>query len=238
MVNEELRTPENLAKIGQLRGSGNSWAMIQRELSTEMTTRPSIDAIKSAYEVYSSRSAEVITGDETVKEVLKEAVLDTAGQLQEINNMMREILSQSRTQTGEKIAAANQILKQLSFQQKILETMQSGFDWDKVSKIEYTKVSISNLKHLDEAGHIIILKEPGKEPLSQEFINKIRRMVDVERASIKRERYNQMDTMIIDMEANEPSNSNDSNNDAQDAGQERSNEGNGSDKPNSPTVVQ
>ena len=119
-MNNELRDPKALKKLGELKSAGNSWVEIKNILESEMGIKTSVPTIQSAYNIYISRSSEIITGDEELKNSLKEAVLDTATQLKEVNNMMRDILKQARTLTSDKISASKEILNQLYFQEKLL----------------------------------------------------------------------------------------------------------------------
>jgi len=160
-MNDNLRSPIALKKLGELRGTGMSWTAIQQTIERELEIKASLPTIQNAYKVYCARSSEIVAGDDELKNTLKEAVLNTADQLKEINNIMMGILKEARTASGDKIAASKEILNQLYFQEKLLNRISQGFDWGKISRVEYTKISINNLEELEKAGYIKILKKPG-----------------------------------------------------------------------------
>jgi len=161
MINE-LRNPEILRKLGEWKGAGQTWKTIKVTLERDCGIKASLPAIQNAYDVYSARSSEIIAGDENLKATLKEAVLDTANQLKEINNIMREIIADAKGKPESKIAAAREVLNQLYFQEKLLNRMMTGFNMQSISKIEYTKVSVNNLEELEKAGYIKVIKRPGE----------------------------------------------------------------------------
>lgn len=171
MVKDELRSPETLKRIGELKSTDNSWLAIQRKLESELGIKAGVPAIKNAYNIYSARSSEIIAGDESIKGALKEAVLDTSEQLKEINEEMRNLVKKAKTGASDKISASKEILNQLYFQEKLLNRIQQGFDWGKINKIEYTKISANNLEELEKSGYIKILKKPGEEAID---VDKIR----------------------------------------------------------------
>ena len=182
MTKQELRNPQALKRIGEMRGAGATWGMIAHTLEKEMDIKTTLPTIQNAYNIYSARAAEIIAGDDQLKGALKSAVFDTAERLRKVGKIMDEMLDQARISPGDKIAASKEILNQLYFQEKLLNRIQQGFDWGKISKIEYTKISINNLEELEKAGYIKILKKPGevidipkrekKEEVKEDVLNK------------------------------------------------------------------
>lgn len=167
-MREDLRDPKTLAKIGKWRNKGKTWNTVEKKVKEDLGIDACLSTIKKVYDEYSARSAEVVAGDKELKNTLKQAVLDTANQLEEINNVMKEILAQNRNKPEQKIAAAKEILSQLRFQEKVLDRLTRGFDMDKINKIEYTKISVNNLKELEKAGYIKIIKDPSEGAIDVE----------------------------------------------------------------------
>lgn len=154
-MKDELRSPKALKKMGELRSAGMSWTGIQAALEKDMDIKASLPTIQNAYNIYVARSSEIIAGDEALKGALQEAVFDTAERLKKIGRVMDDIIDQARTTTTDKIAASKEILNQLYFQEKLLNRIQQGFDWGKVSKVEYTKISVKNIVELEKAGKLL-----------------------------------------------------------------------------------
>ena len=161
-MRDELRNPKVLKKLGELKSAGMSWVAIKQTLERELGIKANISTIQGVYKIYASRSSEIIAGDDELKGALKQAVFDTAERLKKIGRIMDELLDQARTSAGDKISASKEILNQLYFQEKLLNNIQQGFDWGKINKIEYTKISVNNLEELEKAGYIKILKRPGE----------------------------------------------------------------------------
>jgi len=180
MTVDSLRNPQALRKIGEMRGAEASWTHIQQTLEKDLGIKASLPTIQNAYNIYSARSSEIIAGDDQLKGALKQSVFDTAERLKKIGRVMDEMLDQARTTPGDKIAASKEILNQLYFQEKLLNRIEQGFDWGKISKIEYTKISVNNLEELDKLDNLILLKRPGAPQLSPVFISKIREMIKKE----------------------------------------------------------
>jgi hypothetical protein len=154
-MKDELRSPKALRKLGELRSAGMSWTAIQGTLERELEIKASLPTIQNAYNVYVARSSEIIAGDNALKGALKDAVFDTAERLKKIGKVMDDLLDSARTSAGDKIAATKEILNQLYFQEKLLNRIQQGFDFSKVSKVEYTKISVKNIVELEKAGKLI-----------------------------------------------------------------------------------
>lgn len=182
MTRNDLRDPTVLKKIAELKSAECSWQHIIDTLEADMGIKTSIPAAQNAYNVFVSRSSEIMAGDEALKGVLKSVVYNVSDKLKKIGDKMDQILDMNRATPDQWIAASREILNQLCFQQKMLNTMQQSFDWGKISKIEYTKVSTVNLEELDKADHIIIIRKPGLPPLAPAFIAKLRKMIEDEYA--------------------------------------------------------
>jgi len=83
-----------LKKLGEWKSSGLSWSGIQKKLVSEEDIDASVSAIQNAYSVFSTRSAEIIAGDEGLKKELKVTIFDTADQLKRINSLVWSMLQE------------------------------------------------------------------------------------------------------------------------------------------------
>jgi hypothetical protein len=182
MTVDSLRNPKALRKIGEMRGAEASWTHIQKTLEKDLGIKASLPTIQNAYNIYAARSSEIIAGDEQLKGALKQAVFDTAERLKKIGKIMDDILDAARTSPDTKISAAKEVLNQLYFQEKLLNRIEQGFDWGKISKIEYTKISINNLEELEKAGYIKILRRPGQG-----------QVIDIDKREAKKENIKEAD---------------------------------------------
>lgn len=168
-MDDELVHPEMLKKLGKWRSCERPWVAIQKDIENELKRKITIPSIQKAYEVYSRRSAEIISGDEDLKGMLRDTVIDQTEQLKEINDfvrqLMREMLAESSrdTKAGQvMLNAAREIREQISLQAKLLNNMQEGFNFKQINQVEYTQISTNNLKELEKEGYIRILRRPGE----------------------------------------------------------------------------
>ena len=162
MTRNDLRSPEVLTEIGKLRSSGMSFNGIAKEISRTFNLKePTVLAVQKAYNIYSSRSSEVIAGDDELKKGIKEAVLDTKDQLVKINSIVWEIIQSAET-PKDKLGAAKEILNHLRFQQQLITKITEGFDFKNMNRIEVTKIVVNNLEQLEKDGFIKILNKPGQ----------------------------------------------------------------------------
>jgi len=169
---EELRDPKAKARIAELRAQGKSWNTIRETCNRELGLKASTTAYMNTYDDVAVQTAEVIAADDAVKATLKKAVLKTAEQLEEINDVMRQILKDNMEDPQHRISASREILNHLYFQEKLLNRINDSFNIGKVSKIEYNKISINNLDELAKRGYIKILRRPGEpfDPDTKEII--------------------------------------------------------------------
>jgi hypothetical protein len=168
---DALREPEVLKKLGEWHAQELSNEGMIRNLRTQFQIEATAAQIKSAYEVYAVRSAEIIAGDAELKGALKETVVRAADTINMINERVSGILLRSPDEANI-LGAAGQLMKLLELQYKLLNHFKEGFNIDKVNRIEYTKVSINNLDELSKAGYIKILRRPGQvfDPTTNEVI--------------------------------------------------------------------
>lgn len=168
-MEDELVHPEMLKKLGKWRACERPWVAIQKDIEKQLKKKVSVPAIKKAYEVYSRRSAEIISGDENLKGMLRDTVIDQTEQLKEINDFVRQLMkdmmkeSVRDTKAGQiMLNAAREIREQISLQAKLLNNMQEGFNFKQINQIEYTQIATNNLKELEKEGYIKILRRPGE----------------------------------------------------------------------------
>ena len=156
-----MAEPKTLQKIGKLRSGGMSFQGIANRLIQEDGIKTGYMAVKRAYEIYSTKSKDIVAGDNQLKTELQEVVLDTKNQLKLINESVWEVLRNSG-KDGITLQATREILKQLEFQEKMLNRMEEGFDFRKANKIEITQIVVNSLESLEKAGYIKILNKPGE----------------------------------------------------------------------------
>ncbi len=179
-MKDEIRNPKVLRKINDLKSSGSSWSAIKEKLKSDMDIEASIPTIRKAYDTYSARSAETIANDGELQQSIREAVLNTSQQLQNINDFANKIIKYASNQmdnlqSDKDISnvmqagtqAAKQILNQIQFQERLVRQLSEGFDSKEVSKIEYNKIFTNNLQELEKSGYIKILRNPD-EPADAE----------------------------------------------------------------------
>lgn len=165
---DEIRSPEMLKEIGLMKGSGKSWSAITKVIGEKIGKKITIPSVMRAHEIYASRSAEIISGDDELKGMLKTAVINQTEQLEEINNtvrgLMKKLVENNYQEPQLIINAAKEIREQIGCQVKLLNNLQDGFDMTKINRLEYTKISVNNLDELERAGYIKILQKPGSLP--------------------------------------------------------------------------
>jgi len=161
---DELRSPEMLEKIGQLRSEGKSWTYIKSEIEKLINKKVDITSIQRAYKAMSVRSSEIIAKDEELKGRLTQIVFNQKEQLEKINSICNNLLDnllEKGGSTAAVLATMREIREQIKLQKELLDRMSEGFDPKNVSAVHYTNISVNNLKELEKSGFIRILKKPG-----------------------------------------------------------------------------
>lgn len=154
-----------MKKLGEWKSSGLSWTGIQKKLQVDHNIQASNTAIQNAYSTYATRSAEIIAGDDSLKNNLKVTILNTTDQLQRINDLVWSMLQEEQKKTisnKDKLAAIREIREQLTFQESILNRLSNAINPQQINLIEYNKFSTNNLEELEKLGYIKILKRPGQ----------------------------------------------------------------------------
>lgn len=164
---DEIRDPKILSKIADYRSLGSSWTFISKKIREEFNIEASDMALKRAYDSYISKATELVSQDDTLKYAIKGRILQVEDQLKKVNESMMSILSQRYVKDSDKVSAAREILRQLQFQEKLLERLKEGFDTKRISRIEYTKVSVNNLEELERLGYIKVLRKPETTEIKQ-----------------------------------------------------------------------
>jgi len=158
----KIRNPDILVKMGKAYSAGMSISKIQEMIEKENGIKAHTDTIRKNIELYKTRRTEIIQGDQELKKDIENIILDTKTQLTEVNNLMREILNDARVKKELRIAAANQILHQLEFQQKLLTRLTEEVKIQQVNKITISQTVINSLESLEKDGFIKIIKSPRK----------------------------------------------------------------------------
>lgn len=167
-MNDDIKTPEVLRNIAALRATDTSWIGIADKISKMVNREVSPANVRSAYEIFASRSADIIAGDEELKGLLKTTVIDQADQLKQINGYVMNLMKKLANKTDVKemqamINAAREIREQIQLQANLLNKMGEGWDTNRINRIEYTKISVNNLTELEKSGYIKILRRPGSK---------------------------------------------------------------------------
>ena len=158
---DALNSPEILTKLGKLQAQGLSWESIKNTLKRENNIDASIPTLRDRFKLYCTRSAEVVAGNDIVKQEFTNVILDSVAQLKRVNEFCNKIMDEPKSTNDDILGACREILNQLYFQYKILTPLQQNIDWSKVSRIEYSKISIENLDNLENSGYVILIKRPG-----------------------------------------------------------------------------
>jgi len=161
MTRDELRNPQVMAKIGELRSAEMTWGGIKDAILAEFNIDVNTEALKGAYDIFAARTAEIIAGDEELKGVLKKSVVKASDTLGMIHNRVSDMLLRSEHEENV-LGAARELMRLIELQYKLLNNFKEGFSIDKINRIEYIKVSRDNLDELAKAGYIKILRRPGQ----------------------------------------------------------------------------
>lgn len=163
---DELRSPEMLRNLGRWRGAGHSWNHIKTLVERELGQNVDVQTIRNAYQVYSTRSAEIIAGDNELKGMLRDVVFDQTEQMRQINQHVNDLMNQEVINHFEDPKLFLDILKevraQIQLQRDLLNTMSEGINVQQINILEYTQRSVSNLKQLEDQKYIKIICNPGQ----------------------------------------------------------------------------
>ena len=173
-INEKLAEPHILKKIGQLKSSGMSFTGIRNKLQEEDHLNVTIFSVKKAFELYSTRTKEIVEGDKSLKNELKEVVIDTKTQLKLVNDLMWELINKAREQgklsVFNAVPALKEIREQIKLQNDLIKDIQGNFDYKQMNTIQLTQVIVNNLENLQKDGFIKVLNKPGEKAINLEDI--------------------------------------------------------------------
>ena len=171
----KLRSPEVLKFIGSEASLGMPWVSIKSKIEEKFSITPSVEAIKSAYDIYATRRAELVaTNPELTKAITKE-VLNSTDQLKAINDILWGLVKDLKDGDHKDVKLVIQMAREIREQIKISNEMSKSFierlDPSKINKIEYTKIVINSLKELEATGIIKINKEAANALDMGQFLN-------------------------------------------------------------------
>jgi len=168
---DKLSDPVILRKIGKLVAGGKSYSVIQRILKEEDKIETGYFSVKKAYETYSARSNDITEANTDLKGELTGAVLDIREQLKAINDLCWELIKNARDQGKLNVInampAVRELMKQVEFQYKVLNRIESSFDFRKENNLALTQVIIDKLQMFEKDGFISVHSNP-KEILDLE----------------------------------------------------------------------
>jgi len=170
-MEDKLYEPEVLMRMGELKGLNMPNTMVAEKLNTEFEMNITANSVTTAYNKFVNKTSEIIAGDEKVKQQLIEPILNTADQLKKINDITWRMMDNIEIEDTIKLKAIKEIRGQLDLQEKILTRMTEALNPTKISKIEYIKVSVNNLKELEKQG-LITINRKMDEPIDIEEMNK------------------------------------------------------------------
>lgn len=163
-INDEIRKPEILTKIGKLASAGMSWTGISKVLDAENKITAGPNAVKGAYETYAARTTEIIAGDSELKGLIKADVLDVVDQMKRINaetwHIINDLQESSNKQPDTVLRALKEIRGQLELNMRLSDMLSQRVDFSKVNKAELTQNIINIYEGLQKDGFGEIEKCP------------------------------------------------------------------------------
>jgi intein-encoded DNA endonuclease-like protein len=149
------KNPKIANRVEQLKGQGFSLRDITKRINQEFGLEISHQTIANYFQSRGILTSKMIEGDQNLKEDIKKQVLDVLVQLKEINKQMWELMHKTE-KDGLKIGVAREILRQLEFQQSLLEGLQTKTVINYTNHVELTQNIVKNLNQLEKSGYITI----------------------------------------------------------------------------------
>lgn len=162
-MNEYLRKPEVLTEIGGCIASGMNWEALRRHLKGKYSIESTTKTIKKVYNTYIERRAEVIGGKKDlakkIETEVEETIINTRDSLTKIHKFVDGLMDRTRGLDDHlALEASREILRQLSFQERLLNRLQTGrAEEGQISKIEITQIVINKLDELEKSGRIKVI---------------------------------------------------------------------------------
>ena len=161
-----LRVPKVIRKIGEYKSLGMGWTDMAEQLYKDYKIVTTHDRVRNVYLELINKNADIIVGDEKLKGLLKQTVIDQASQLSKINKITNRLLDDISEKDDPDVDSLVKITKeirhQIVLQAKLLGSLKDGIDSKQINKVEYTKISVNNLGDLEKEGYIKILRKPGE----------------------------------------------------------------------------
>lgn len=158
---KDIRHPDILVDIGRKVSAGMTWAEVAESLETELGIKSSPAYVETIYARYATRRNEILTGDNQLRDQVKQEILDWKYQLQKINKQTWEILEDAQMKPEQKLKAMAEVRQQLELQNKIVERMENTFTSKAMNSMDITRLVFAQLSQLEKEGMIKILRMPG-----------------------------------------------------------------------------
>jgi len=165
----EVRKPYIIKKIVKLKRNGASWKSIAELLEKENDLKVSWQTVSNVYDDHVKNKQDVIAHSDDLKNEVMEEIISTTNQLQKINDTVLSIMEKS-DDDAMKLKAANEVLKQLDFQSKLLGQIKDHAGGVKgLTPTEVTRVVLDKLLEFEQKGYITINRMPVGEPIEADF---------------------------------------------------------------------
>lgn len=152
-------------RILDLYNSGEGYVRIKNTLAREDHQIMSVMTIKRFIARAKGSKSELMGGDERLKKMVKDRVIDIAENIKEANNLILDIIHEANVTRRFKL----QTVKQLMEVTKMADHMLNEFRGLQIkqgpqSKLQITQVIMTNLNELEKKGDIIIVNPRLKNP--------------------------------------------------------------------------
>ena len=173
-MKEDLRKPEVIRRIAELYSAGNTPTGIAKILKKEFKIVADSQTIKKVYGSFAAKRGEMIEAEESMRNIVKDDVLNIKEQLMEVNEKCKEILEDA-LDPDEKLKAIDRIHTQIMIQAKLLESLKKTQP-TKINIIHITTKVLNIIKEWEKQGIIEI-----KSPIKLEKLKKIYKEGDKEK---------------------------------------------------------